>query len=64
MKICSKCEKEFDLMKYGYPGNPYRRVCWECEPPTYAKATGRYAKVISEDELDAMENRCLRDEEV
>lgn len=62
MKKCIKCGKEFDLMKYGYPGNPYRRVCWECEPPTYAKSTGR--KVISYDELDAMEDRCLRDVEV
>lgn len=62
MNTCSKCGREFDLMKYGYPGNPYRKICWECEPPTYAKATGR--KVISYDELDAMEDRCLRDAEV
>lgn len=61
MKICSKCGKEFDLMKYGYPGNPYRKVCWECEPPTYAKSTRR--EIVSWDELDAMEDRCLRETE-
>lgn len=63
MKICSKCGKE---IIYGINGCQMMNECFECHGgfPQYAKATGRYVKVISEDELDAMEDRCLRDEEV
>ncbi len=59
MKICVKCGKEFDLFKFGAPGDPTRDICWSCEPPVYAPATKRMS--FSWDELDALEDRCVRD---
>lgn len=59
MRECEKCGKEFDLYKFGAPGNPHRSWCWECEPPYYAKSTKR--NLVSYDELNALEDRCVRD---
>jgi len=58
-KVCTNCKREFDMLRYGYPGNIFRTVCYECEPPRYAMSTRR--KSITWDELDALEDRCLAD---
>lgn len=60
MKKCRKCGKDFDLYKFGAPGDPTRDICWSCYPPTYAPATKRNLS-SSWDELDAMEYRCIKD---
>lgn len=60
---CARCGNEFDLLKYGFPGNPFRKVCWTCEYPVYAIAREKGYK-ISDEELDYLESRCLREEEV
>lgn len=59
-RTCPKCGKEFDLLQYGYPGNPYRTICWSCEPIYYGSPSKAVVQ-CSWDELDAMEDRCLRD---
>lgn len=60
-RICPKCGKEFDLLQFGYPGNPYRTVCWDCEPMYHCKPNKSVAQCCWE-ELDAMEDRCLGDD--
>lgn len=59
MKKCIKCGKE---IKYGINGCQLMNECFKCHGgfPQYAKATRK--ENISYDELDAMEDRCLRDE--
>lgn len=62
--VCTRCKREFDLMKYGFPGNPNRNVCWDCEPPHYAAPTP--ARMVVDDSyydaLDYAEGRCLGDD--
>ncbi len=58
--VCALCKREFDLMKYGFPGNPNRNICWDCEPPHYAEPTKARLEV-SYSELDYAEGRCLGD---
>lgn len=60
-RICPKCGKEFDLLQFGYPGNPHRQICWSCEPPIYAKPRPMEPS-YSWAELDALEDRCLGDD--
>ena len=59
-RICPKCGKEFDLLQYGYPGNPYRTICWKCKPPYHPISKKEYTVTFGE--LDAMEDRCLGDD--
>lgn len=61
-KNCVKCGKSFDLLKYGFPGDPFRRVCYECESVKYYNTSNKKANDnISFSDLDAAENRCLND---
>lgn len=58
-KKCRKCGNEFNLYRFGAPGDPTRDICWNCKPPYYAPATKR--STTGWDELDALEDRCVRD---
>ena len=35
IKKCVKCGKSFDMLRFGFPGDPFRRVCYECESIKY-----------------------------
>lgn len=59
---CRKCGNEFDLYKFGAP-LVERDICWGCKPPTYAPARKMYSTCYSWAELDALEDRCLREED-
>lgn len=60
MPKCYRCGKEFDLFRYGAPGNPNRKICWDCESPHFAKPTP-VKGYVSFEELDNLEDKCLDD---
>lgn len=61
---CVKCSTEFDLYKFGAPGDPTRDICWACKPPVYARSARKLAICSSWAELDALEDRCIREIDV